>query len=107
MPKDFTTISAVWRKGFFTTGSDPDLWRKDECGAWMSRSEYGRIESRYGWAIGRIDPNGDDSVENLRPLQWGNYESKIEGRLNCGVTARGTRNVQARTSDIIPKNKSS
>lgn len=92
---DFTTIGEVWRKGRIVGGIDPDLWRLDECGAWMDRSLYGHPTSRYGWEIDQIDASADTSLGNLRPLQLGNHASKSEGRLKCAVTARGSRNVMA------------
>jgi hypothetical protein len=95
MDWDFTTIGAVWRKGYVAGGNDPDLWRKDECGAWMDRSQYAEHKSRFGWEIDRIDPSAGDSLDNLRPIQWGNNASKNDGRLECSVTASGTRNVKA------------
>ena len=85
-------IQAVWKKGS-TTGNDPNVWRKDQCGAWINRTDYGNRDSDYGWEIDHISPDGGDILSNLRPLHWKNNVVTGEGRLQCPVTAQGTRNV--------------
>jgi hypothetical protein len=95
------TIQKVWEKGTVVPNNDPNVWRKDECGAWIGRSEYGNRDSQYGWEIDHITPvseGGGDDLSNLRPLQWQNNAEKQGGRLTCPVTASGTQNVStART----------
>lgn len=89
------TIQCVWEKGYIIAGNNPDVWRKDRCGAWIGRIYYGNRDSRYGWEIDHIVPEfegGGDELSNLRPLQWENNASKQEGRLTCPVTAYGTNN---------------
>jgi len=84
----------VWKKGKITPDNDPDIWRKDECGAWMQRSMHGDRNSQYGWEIDRISSNESDELENLRPLQWKNSVGKGDGRLRCRVVAEGIDNVE-------------
>ncbi len=86
-------IQKVWEKGQKVTGNDPNLWRKDECSAWMSRKEYGNRKSDYGWEIDHISPGGSDSLSNLRPLQWENNNDKSDGRLKCNIVSSDTKNV--------------
>ncbi len=87
--------SAVWSKGRVVAGNDPNVWRKDTCGAWIGWRFYGDRDSRYGWEIDHINPHGGDDLSNLRPLQWENNVSKSDGRLVCVVTAKGRENVSA------------
>lgn len=96
MAFDDKTIQAVWEKGNVVYGYDPDLWRKDQCGAWMGRSYYGNRNSEYGWEIDHIKPvsrGGSDALTNLRPLQWKNNVSRQDDRLVCVITASNVHNT--------------
>ncbi len=97
MAWDEKTISAVWEKG--TRTSDSANWRKDQCGAWISRSEYGNRNSIYGWEIDHITAkanDGKDILSNLRPLQWQNNCCKQDGRLVTVVTSDGNKNIEVK-----------
>lgn len=98
MAFDQNTILAVWSKGKIIGRNDPNVWRQDECGAWIQFSKYGDRNSTYGWEIDHIisqDHGGSDAVGNLRPLQWENNASKGSERLKCAVTAHGDTNGPA------------
>lgn len=86
-------IQAVWEKGFVVSGYDPDIYRKDQCGAWIKRDMYGNRQNSFGWEIDHISPGGEDILSNLRPLQWQNNVDKSDGRLKCNVVAVGASNV--------------
>jgi hypothetical protein len=86
-------IQAVWEKGQVVSENNPDRWRKDQCGAWIGRDEYGDRTSQYGWEIDHISPGGSDALSNLRPLQWKNNADKSDGRLKCNVAASGSNNI--------------
>jgi len=87
-------VQKVWEKGRIVPGNDPNVWRQDECEAWIGRKEYGNRNSQYGWEIDHITPGGSDLLFNLRPLQWENNVDKSSGRLKCNVTASGKENVR-------------
>jgi len=87
------TIS-VWQKGQVCLNNNPAQWRKDQCGAWLSFSEYGNRESDLGWEIDHIDPNGGDELSNLIPLHWINNAEKSDGKLSCPVTSNGVKNIR-------------
>jgi 5-methylcytosine-specific restriction endonuclease McrA len=92
-------VQKVWEKGQIVPGNDPNVWRKDECGAWIGRTQYGNRNSQYGWEIDHITPEahgGGDELSNLRPLQWANNANKQDGRLTCPITASDTQNARVR-----------
>ncbi len=84
-----STVQNVWTKGLVVSGYDSNSWRKDRCGAWMGRQQYGNRNSQYGWEIDHITPvsrGGGDELSNLRPLQWQNNAATQDGRLTCVVS---------------------
>jgi 5-methylcytosine-specific restriction endonuclease McrA len=87
---DDETKLAVWEKGSVVPEeNDTDEWRKDQCGALMKYSEYGKRNTLYGWEIDHItskDHGGEDIPSNLRPLHWQNNTAKGSGRLKCAIT---------------------
>jgi hypothetical protein len=93
-------VQQVWEKGIVDGNNDPEYWRKDQCGAWMSRSEYGRQRSPFSWEINCIRPQLEkdgQELPNLRPLQWNNNASMREGGTVCVLKALGVKNC-----DVTP-----
>ena len=92
MSYDLQTFRNVCEKGTPVQGNDPNVFRKDACGAWIKYSEYGNRSSKYGWEIDHISPGGPDILSNLRPLHWKNNVAKSDGRLSCAVISLGAAN---------------
>ena len=89
------TSEDVWNKGESVPNNDPNLYRKDVCGAWIKYNLHGERETEYGWEIDHIKPESDggsDHISNLRPLHWKNNLGKADGNLKCIVTSDGTNN---------------
>ncbi len=89
-------VQKVWEKGSVVSNNDPNVWRQDQCKAWIGRQHYGNRQSQYGWEIDHIKPEsegGGEELSNLRPLQWQNNASKQAGRLDCVVTSSAKDNV--------------
>jgi hypothetical protein len=93
---DTSTEQKVWEKGIPVNGKDPNIYRKDKCGAWMRRNIYGDNTNNLslGWEIDHIKPKskgGSDDLSNLQPLQWENNRSKADNypasSSDCSVTA--------------------
>lgn len=77
----------IWEKGTIVEGFDSNKVRKDACGAWIQYDMYGDRGSIFGWDIDHIFPKTIlreknaleeeiDNIDNLRPLNWINNESK-------------------------------
>lgn len=78
---DFTLhdIERVWDKAKVQTNVDGNVWRKDFAGAWIKKTEYGNVNSDYGWEIDHAKPSakhGSNHLNNLQPLQWQNNRTK-------------------------------
>ena len=90
---DAATIRAVWNKAQAVYGTDPNVRRKDSCGAWIDWTAYGKTtENGYGWEIDHIKPvaaGGTDDLSNLQPLFWENnrYKSDDYPNWSCKVGA--------------------
>lgn len=66
-------VQKVLEKATIVVNYDPNMWRKDHCGAWIGRDHYGNRGSEYGWEIDYIKPlskGGGNILSNLRPLHW-------------------------------------
>lgn len=88
-----TVVQQVWDKAQTVSGADSSIWRKDQCGAWIKRGDYGNRQSRFGWEVDHISPGGSDNLSNLRALHWENNVAKSDGRLVCVVKASGNQNI--------------
>ncbi len=87
MPFSDAMIQAVWEKGRAMPDRDPTEWRRDQCGAWLHREQYGNGDSSYGWKIENVTPGGPDELDNLQPFHWNNTFDIANGKPRCRVTA--------------------
>lgn len=104
--EDEKTIEYAWNQGRIVEDYDGSLFRKDAAGAWISRSEYGNRDSKFGWEIDHIYPTalgGDNDEKNLRPMQWENNVSKGDNYPDyvAVVVADGNQNVDKQSSRTI------
>ncbi len=91
-------LEEVWNKAINVSGYDSNVARKDCCGAWILRSEFGNRNSDFGWEIDHVYPKskgGGDELDNLRPMHWRNNLAKGDDFpiYNVAVQADGMDNV--------------
>jgi hypothetical protein len=89
-------IQTVWEQAEAVRSANPTKWRKDACGAWICRDQFGNRNSEFGWEINCIRPvdnGGTEVLSDLRPLQWINNEASRSGNLLCRVKANGGVNI--------------
>lgn len=91
-------IQTVWNKAGRMEGFDPEMYRKDACGALIMRDKYGK-ENPFGWEIDHIYPvsmGGDDQMDNLRALHYKNNKSKRDDypSYTSLVTFNGKENIE-------------
>jgi len=93
-------VEAVWRKGTVVLGINPAVRRKDACGAWIDRDQYGvTVDNGTGWEIDHVFAvarGGSDNLGNLQPLQWQNNRAKGDALPGQWVRAVGAHPQRAR-----------
>ena len=90
MAFDDKTIERVWQKARAMTEPTSELWRQDECGAWIRRDHYGAAHSEFGWKIENVSAGGADVLENLRPFHHANGFDRATRQARCHVKADRT-----------------
>ncbi len=83
-------IQQVWEKARASGEIDSNVWREDECGAWIRREDYGRTDSEFGWRIVNVAPGAPDTPENLRAFHLLNVYDLANGQARCHVAGDRT-----------------
>jgi len=83
-------IQQVWERARALGEFPAELWRRDECGAWIRRDQFGREGAEFGWKIENVSLGGPDALENLRPFHHANGYDRANRRAQCRVTADQT-----------------
>lgn len=109
-------IEKVWEKGTIEKDYDSNVFRKDPCGAWIIRSQYGNKNSKFGWSVDHIYPEalgGDDNLLNLRPMQWENnlakgddypvYKGVVQSESNDNIQVNIQFTINKKTQEQIAK----
>ena len=81
------TVQAVWQKARVMPERNPDVWRRDQCGAWLHREQYENDKSEYGWKILKVVAGVGNEVDQLQPFHCGNAFDIANGKAQCRVTA--------------------
>lgn len=109
-PFAFAIAQLVWEKAEIVPGLDPNVYRKDTCGALIRRDLLGNCTTglSMGWEIDHIKPvekGGTDELVNLQPLQWENNRHKSDSypSWDCFVSTQETRNVYTKIHQPGPR----
>lgn len=88
-------IQSVWETAQPVAGNDPQVWRRDESGAWIHRLAYRNRRSEFGWEIADCAYTlRAFGLAALRPMQWQNYVDFLVASRGSVITADGLRNVR-------------
>lgn len=93
---DREVVDRVWGLAQIIPGNDPEVWRKDEFGAWIHRHDYRHRHSEFGWEIADYGYRRQLSgLASLRPMQWQNHvDFMVAARNPAVVSADGLRNAR-------------
>lgn len=87
MDFDEKMVQAVWEQARAMQDRNPDLWRRDQCGAWIHREQYNNGKSEYGWKILKVVAGESVTVDRLQAFHWSNGFDIANGKAQCRVTA--------------------
>ncbi|WP_272665473.1 hypothetical protein [Providencia sp. PROV174] len=71
-------IDNLWEKALFTSHiNEIKGFRLDEQGHWIRRSEYGNLQSEYGWLPLSITSNKESTnIDDFIPSHWSFFQKK-------------------------------
>jgi len=78
----FRILDDVWEKAGLIPGMDPSLFRRDEQGSVIRKSEFNNESSIYGWCFNHLTPlweGGNSELVNVTPLSCTNKLLSLEG----------------------------
>lgn len=99
-------IESVWNKGISIEGYDSNLIRQDACGAWILKEAYSKANNDFAWGVEHIMPvsmGGDDNIDNLRPMNTRNIQSKANDypEYYSALQAEGSNNVEVHSLHVV------
>ncbi len=99
-------VDKVWNKGVIIDGYDSNLIRQDACGAWILKEAYSKENNDFSWGIEMVMPismGGDDNLDNLRPMNTKNIQSKANSypEYYSALQADGSNNVEVRVLHVV------
>ncbi|MEY0016729.1 hypothetical protein AB7W42_17935 [Providencia rettgeri] len=76
-------IDNLWEKALFTSHiNEIKGFRLDEQGHWIRRSDYGNLQSEYGWLPLPITSNKESTnIDDFIPSHWSFFQKKIRHSL--------------------------
>lgn len=83
-------VDIIWNKAKIINGVNPDRFRRDDCGALISRLSY-EEKSEFGWQIFRSEFNKRNmQIKNARAtaLHWKNFDHRVNGKKKCHLLAQ-------------------
>ena len=95
------TVQAVWRKARVMPERNADVWRRDQCGAWLHREQYNNDKSEYGWKILKVAAGGGNYISRLQPFHCGNTFDIANGKAQCHVTADRAGLAPTQSVDLL------
>ncbi|MCQ2607755.1 MAG: HNH endonuclease [Bacteroidales bacterium] len=98
-------IQRVWNEATIVDGYNKDIVRKDCCGAWIVKSEYGKA-TPFGWEVDHAFPvskGGKTEPINLRAMHWENNRSKADDFPVYNVAVQAKGNVNQNVTDVMYK----
>ena len=96
-------IQQVWNKAKIVDGYNPEIFRKDPCGAWIIRNKYGATDNPYGWVIDHVYPKFLGGDDNLRNGLYLPSRSRRILRLSTSDRSRSSATGCSRTIGDVPE----
>lgn len=81
----FKFLDQVWEKAGQIPGMDPTLFRCDEQGSVIRKSEFNNESSIYGWCFNHLKPlweGGNNDLGNVTPLNCTNKLFSLAGTIS-------------------------
>jgi hypothetical protein len=82
-----SVVDDVWNQATATADRDPRQWRRDQCGAWLYRDDYGSSQSEFGWWIADLSESGSREMPDLRAFHHRNGFDVTNGVALCHMRA--------------------
>jgi hypothetical protein len=104
---DQAVVDDVWNQSSAMAERDPRHWRRDQCGAWICRDDYGSSESAFGWWIADLSEPGSGEIPDLRAFHHRNGFDVTNGVALCHMSAINGAQVEMQFEDMGQRGVSS